>query len=397
LNLNQSNINQSPSYGGVTSITNGEVVYNNGRAILTPTAGATLAAGSSIRVTFPGNKTGSNFAPTIASVDGIAGSFAPLTNDGIDHIARAGATGALNVMTGWEMGRTINTLQDFGLLDSHSYLVSSDGTQIVFDPQGPAAWNATPESISALAATQMDPSVASYLVTGLLSCFADASSTYTYGFNAAALRGWSYTTTAQNITLGATSGTNNINRVGANVNGAEHITLVETVNSGSDDQYFGLVASILYDKLDSNSGGPEFTKYHSGNSIPCSPFNGPGGASNPFLIMSVNGNAVGARQQLSTLDCPYVNHCTSTAIVDPVAYASPGQFYNTNSNLIGASTNPFAIEPNVAVAYNPDHQGQWAQDVSGNWGQFSKKTFSGGLYWYKWNMCAGGTFNSNGC
>jgi len=77
--------------------------------------------------------------------------------------------------------------------------------------------------------------------------------------------------------------------------------------------------------------------------------------------MKVNGNSVGARQVLAYVDCTNANDCSATAVLDPVAYASPGQFYNTNNNLIGPSTNPFALEPNVAVAYNPDHQGQWAQ------------------------------------
>jgi hypothetical protein len=233
-------------------------------------------------------------------------------------------------------------------------------------------------------------------VSGLLSCFADASSQYTYGFNWAVMRGWSYTTTPHNVTVPAEIGTDNVSRVGANVNGVEQITLTETVNPGGGEK-IGLVRTLVYSTLDGWTTGPEFTKYHGSNAIPCSPFNGPGGPANPHLLMKVNGNSVGARQVLSFVDCANANDCTATAVLDPVAYASPGQFYNTNNNLIGPATNAFALEPNVAVAYNPDHQGQWAQDVSGNWGAFSKKTFSGGLYWYKWNMCAGGTFNPNGC
>jgi hypothetical protein len=393
LNLNESNINQSPSYGGVTSIINGEVVYNNGLAILAPTGSNTLGAGTSIQVSFTGNITGSNWTPTIANVDGVAGSFAPVTNDGVDNIARSVATAALNVVTGWEAGRTTTTLTDFPLLDSHSYVVS--GTQIVFDTNSIAGSLAPATAVSALASAQTDPGTASYLVSGLLSCFADASSQYTYAFNGAALRGWSYTTTGQNVTVGTTSGTNNIYRVGSNVNGAEHIALTETVNSGSQDNNFGLVSTILYDSIDTNP--PVYAKYHSGNGFPCSPFNGPGGSANPYLVVSVNGSSVGARQQLPTVICPYANHCTSTAVLDPVAYASPGQFYDTNGNLLGPSTNPFALAPNVALAYNPDHQGQWSQDVSSNWGEFSKKTFSGGSYWYKWSMCAGGVYSPNGC
>jgi len=205
LNLNQSNISQNPSYGGVTGIINGEAVYNNGLAILTPANGATLGPGASTQVTFTGTITGGNWTPTIANVDGVAGSFAPVTNNGVDNVARSVATAALNVITGWEAGRTTTTLTDFPLLDSHSYVVS--GTQIVFDTYSVAGYLAPASAVTALAAAQTDPATASYLVSGLLSCFADASSVYTYAFNGAALRGWSYTTTGQNITLGTTSGT----------------------------------------------------------------------------------------------------------------------------------------------------------------------------------------------
>jgi hypothetical protein len=403
LNLNESTIDKSPSYGGATGITGGEVVYNNGLAILTPTGAGTLGAGASVQVTFTGDITGSNWTPTIANVDGIAGSSAPATNDGVDHIARAVATGALNVVTAWESGRTTTDQTDFTLLDSHLYTVSSDGTQIVFQSRTPATWatatssTALASASSALATAQMDPSVASYLVSGLLSCFADATSQYTYGVNWAAMRGWSYTTKAQNTTVGASTGFDNISRVGANVNGTEEITLTETVNSGGEDTYFGIASSLVYSALDGWTTGPEFTKYQGSKAVPCSPFNGPGGPANPALLMTLNGDSVGARQVISFVDCTYADHCTSTVVLDPVAYASPGQFYDTNSNLMGTSTNPFALEPNVVVAYNPDHMGQWAEDVSGNWGMFSKKTFSGGTYLYKWNMCSGGTFNSNGC
>ena len=180
------------------------------------------------------------------------------------------------------------------------------------------------------------------------------------------------------------------------VDGATGFGSAVTVNPGGTEEV-GLALTLLYSALDTWTTGPEFTKYQGSNAIPCSPFNGPGGPANPDLVMKVNGSSVGARQYLPPVQCPNASDCTSSLMLDPVAYASPGQFYDSNNNLIGPSTNPFALAPNVALAYNPDHQGQWSQDVSSNWGEFSKKTFSGGSYWYKWSMCSGGVYSPNGC
>jgi hypothetical protein len=401
LNLWGATINGSnASNGGTAGVTNGSVYYNNGLAILTPANGQTLPAGASTSVTFTASSSNTNWWPTIETVDGVSGTSAPMWNDGIDHVSRAVATAALNTMVSFESNRTTWDGWDDALLDSYMYAVSSDGSQIVFDPSSAEYSSIPADAAAVLAAAQMDPSVASYLVAGLLSCFGDANGAYVYGFDAAALRGWSFTTTPENLTVNAPQiywgkGTDNIYRVGVNVNGAEQIQLKETVNPNSEDIWFGLVKGLSY------TGYTGFTtlkgKFHGSSSATCTPFNGPGGSANPYLVITVNGSPVSARSMQGAIDCPYSANCISTAVIDPVGYATAGQIYSSNGNLIGPSNNPFALDPNTLTAYSPDHQGQWAQDPAGNWGQFSVKVFSNGRYWYQWRECAGGRFNANGC
>jgi hypothetical protein len=239
--------------------------------------------------------------------------------------------------------------------------------------RSPKRWHANQAATSALEEVQLDPSVASYLVSGLLSCFGDTSGLETYSINAAAFRGWSYTTTAQNITLGTTVGTNNINRVGASVNGTERITLTETVNPSGEDQNFGLVSTLAYSDFDTHWGDSVYAKFHSGDSVPCSPFNGPGGTTNLDLVISLNGSQIGARQQVPITDCPYANHCVSTAVIDPIPYTQPGDYYDPSGQLVGLQTNPYTLVITQLYA-DPSHAGQWATRVVNGvqqWGTFS--------------------------
>jgi hypothetical protein len=388
--LNGASIQNSPQYGGVIGVSGGSVYYSGGLAIFTPVNGYTLPSGGTATVTFT-LIGGSNVS--IDSTDGISGTFAPVPNDGVDHVAHAVATSALNVVEAFEKGRTVVDQYDYYLLDSHLYTVSSDGSQLVFDPNAPGYSSIPQTAFSALATAQLDPSVAEYLVAGELSCLTDTSAWEVWGFNGAALRNWSYTTSQQTMNIGVwgSSATDTIQRVGANVGGSERITLTETVASGTNNS-FGLIQSIDYGNYEPVATGLWNNKYHGSNKIPCSPFNGPGGSpmaqGNPYLVLNVSGiGQIGAREQLAPKQCPVQNNCTSTAVIDPTAYASPGQFYDTTGNLVGPQGNPFLLEPNVVFGFNPDHTSQYAQDSYGNVGMFYKRQFVNGSYWYKWVQC----------
>jgi hypothetical protein len=398
INMNQSTLWQTAPHGGTQGVQNGSVYMMNGLAVFTPGQnGGAISPGSSISVSFQGVKTNSsNWQPTIASVDGIAGSVAPQPSDSIDHISRAAATAAISIAEAYESNKPSNNgdplynAYDFLLLDSHAYMLSSDGSQIVFDPSAPG-YNFIPTAaVAALAASQTHPSVAAYLTAGLQSCLSDTNSSWVWGFNAPALRGWSYTTTPQNITTNAMSsnfqanGTDQITRVGSVVGSTEQISLSETVTSGWDN-YFGLVMTLGYGAYSSTTP----SKFTGNQSDPCTPFNGPGGGTstqgNPYFLIKVNGQTVSARQQLSAQQCSTTSNCTSTALLDPVLYADAGQFYDNSGNLIGPKTNPFSLDPTTSNA-NPAHQNQYAVDSYGNPGSFYTRIMAGG-YVYKWVQC----------
>jgi hypothetical protein len=115
------------------------------------------------------------------------------------------------------------------------------------------------------------------------------------------------------------------------------------------------------------------------------PFNGPGG-SNPYLIVSVDGQAQAFKSY------PYVNcwnnagyRCTSTIEVDPVPYAEPRAYYDDVGQMLGTQSNPFVI---VGTLYaTSDHMGQWAtRTASGiqEWGTFSTAVAVLGITEYKY-------------
>jgi len=191
INFNQSTLQQGTSGAEVDTIA--------GVSVFTPTAnGHVVAAGGSTTFTFSGAITGSNYLPTIASVDGVANGAPGAGNpaDGVDHIARAVATGALNVAEAYENFKAPtngdpNYAQYDGLIwSAQSFVVS--GNKIAFDPNVPGYAFVPVQAQAQLDAMQDNPSVASYLVTGLASCFADTSGTLVYNFKAGVLKGFTY-------------------------------------------------------------------------------------------------------------------------------------------------------------------------------------------------------------
>jgi hypothetical protein len=79
-----------------------------------------------------------------------------------------------------------------------------------------------------------------------------------------------------------------------------------------------------------------------------------------FLVITLNGSRIPARFQGAGAKCP--NDCTSTMVLDPVAYATPGPDYNS-VGLVGPQPNPFWFDP-TQVAATIDHYGQWGTTTS---------------------------------
>jgi hypothetical protein len=356
--------------------------------VLTVTPGPTgqvLAAGASVTVTISGQYSGTWFSPAVVAVDGEANGTAGVSTDGVDHIARAAASGALGVAFSYENNKLPNNgdpnyaYYDGLIWSAQSYVISNG--QIAFDPNVPGYQFIPQQAMAALATVQQDPSVAEYLVAGLQSCFTDTSGQWTYYFDAATLRGFPTTTsgTLPGIPIPPSSyrpspynpvDTYTVSAK-AGAAGAEIITITE---KSTTDYWFGLLTSGQF----SNFGSPNsvLSKFTGGSSAMCSPFNGPGGGTtNPYLIITQNGAPVGARQQQVGAQC--MNGCTSTIVLDPIAYTIPGPQYDTSNNLLGPQNNPFTLDPTDIYA-DPTHYRQFSTNPSAQYGTFSKSmTFFG--------------------
>jgi hypothetical protein len=364
------NLNQSTLQPGIQSA---EVDIIEGVPVFTPNGNSrVLPAGATTTFAFSAAITGSNYVPTIASIDGVANGSPGAGNpaDGVDRIARAVATGALSVAEAYENYKLPsngdpNYAQYDGLIwSAQSYVIS--GNQIAFDPNVPGYAFVPVQAQAQLEAMQDNPSVASYLVTGLASCFADTSGTLVYNFKAGVLKGFEYPGPSSGTLPGGvpplgdwTPPGYNPNRAtdgfiatGTSVNGAEQITISMTSNA---DYWFGILTSSGFSSFSNTSAA--LAKFKNGNDTSCSPFNGPGGGTgNPLLVITLNGTTIQARYQGTGAQCQ--NGCKSTMIVDPVAYATPGAYYNV-SGLVGPQPNPYGFDPTQTAA-TIDHSGQWA-------------------------------------
>lgn len=166
---------------------------------------------------------------------------------------------------------------------------------------------------------------------------------------------------------------------GTSANGAERITLTA---KSSTDNWFGVVEYIdatafpgYSTKIDPKYQGHGTNtrlnpvSWHGHQRAGCTPFNGPGGSTNPYLVITQNGQPVPAWYYASATNC--TNGCTGTAVVDPIPYAEPGDYY-TAAGLMGTQANPFLIQTTLYA--DPAHASQWATRVANGvqqWGTFS--------------------------
>ncbi len=361
LNFNQSTLNQ----GTVGA----EALTINGVSVFTPTQnGKMIAAGGSVTFTVNAAITGSNYTPTVVTVDGMANGTPGAGNpaDGVDHIARAVATGALNLAEAYENNKLANkgdanyANYDGLIWAAQSYVLS--GSKIAFDTNVPGYQYIPVQALAQLDAMQDSPAVASYLAAGLASCFADTNGSEVYNFKAGVLKGFTYPGPVSGTLTGnsPSTSTDTFTATGAAVNGAEQITV--TMKS-STDMSFGILTASAFGVFGSPSA--IMSKFKSGNATSCSPFNGPGGGtSNPLLIITLNASTIAARVQAAGAQCQ--NGCTSVLVADPDGYNTVGPYYNA-IGLVGPQPNPFTYDSSQTAA-TPDHILQWATstDLNGN-------------------------------
>ena len=398
VNMGTITIAPANTSGAEVEVIAGYAVFNPGQN------GTTLPAnGGSTSFMFSGKYTGSSYtAPTVYLVDGHGNgnAGAEWPNDGTDHMSRATATGALNVVLAYENNKLPNNgdsnyaLYDSLLLSAHMYTINSTGTAIQFDANAPGYAFIPGAAFDALALAQDSKEVASNLVSGLASCFATTNGAEFYQFKANALKGYTQSSKLSGTVPGWTppSGNNVSNPVdnytvtSANLpSGATGITMSLT---SSLDYWF---SALAYNNISIFANSSKVTsKFTGGNVAGCSPFNGPGGVSNPHWVVTLNGQTLPARVVNPAQQCNNPG-CTSTLVIDPDAYAVAGPDTNANG-LVGTQTNPFEYDTSTNEC-TPDHYGQWAcyYDQNNNHvcGTFNvavvKKT--GQIAGYEWLQC----------
>jgi hypothetical protein len=357
-----------PNRDGGVNLINGQMVFNPDVSVNvgSGTTNAAIAANATVSLSVTANFTGTYTAPTIVTVDGMANGTGGVnsTQFGVDEVARAAASAALDIAIAYENNKLPNNgdsnyaYYDDMLLSSQPYTISNG--QVVFDSNAPGYAFVPSQAKAALAMAQEDPSVTSYLTSGLASCFSETGGFHVWAFRAEALKNYAWAAhTINNVPAepaplyyNSNSGkTDNFAVSSASALGQTQITITET---STNDQAFGM---IVWNDMHNFSGWAQSTstkftgdqaKYVSNNGYPsgnenfCSPFNGPGGYTNPYFLIKINGQTVPSRQEIGATLCS--PSCTaSTAVLDPAAYSTPGPQYDVKGNLLGAQSNPFTL------------------------------------------------------
>jgi hypothetical protein len=360
---------------------------------------ATISPGGAQKVTWSGNWNGTT--PSIVSVDGVANgtALAGIAAAGVDPIAKVAATAGFSIAVDYENGKLPNTgdslyyLYDETIWSAASFRVAAGNATIEYDPNAPG-YAFIPNSVKAdLAFAQLDPTVGSYLVAGLINCFASTDGSAEYGFKAQFLRGYKYPGPTSSSLTNSNGSIDYFSSKGASVGGTEQITI--SANS-TTDSWFGILSwfsglrfpsywTSVYPKFSGNNKntGANPATWHGVQANACTPFNGGGGSSNPYFVISQNGAQVPALFSAVTTQCQ--NGCTGTMVLDPVPYAEPGAYYNSSGTMVGTQSNPFSIVGSLYATV--DHQGQWAtRTVNGiqEWGTFTTPVAVLGVTEYKY-------------
>jgi hypothetical protein len=401
---------QQPSGAAVTSSTTANQAFFSdlgSNELFMPTIStANIAAGGSVTIKWSGDW--NNTTPSIVSVDGVGSGNALSGNpaDGLDPIALSAATTALQIAYDYERGKLGNNgdsnyaLYDQTIWSAQSFRIASGNASIEFDPNAPG-YAFIPNSVKAdLGFAQLDPTVASYLTAGLVSCFAVSDGSYDYGFRADFLKGFTYPTTHTGSITNSDGSVDHFTASGSALNKSQQAVSVSASSGPSNpDPWFNILrylqawtfptyGSNVYPKFQgatSNLGILHPGTWHGHYAVACSPFNGPGGSKNPYFVLNNNGssNVPAWFQGVGSQSCN--NGCSASFSADPVPYAEPGDYYDTSGNLVGTQANPFSIVGTLYAVV--DHESQWAtRTVNGvqEWGMFVTPVTLFGVTQYKY-------------
>jgi hypothetical protein len=286
-----------------------------------------------------------------------------------DAAQRAAATAAYQIMVAAaitcqnaESGSVGGPCWGDAILNSQRYSVS--GSTIIFNPSDALYGNVPNAAKAALAFAQESSATASFLVQGLQ--WAQAN---TNGQNAIvalpteALARFTYPGNSTPIpVMDGNAGNNRRTEV---VTGSAWCNTADVhfVDTSTDENGFAPFNVIPFTEM-SEPGAPK--TFTGGNAWPSTPFNGAGGGSNPYLIISLteNGQSIPVNWNSSsfpTENCGNSPACLGTIDVDPIPYTLPVDIYNANG-LVGPEPNPFNLVQSNEYA-DPSKEGDWATQV----------------------------------
>jgi len=244
------------------------------------------------------------------------------------------------------------------------YSVATGGATIVFNPSDPLYHYVPQSAQAALALVQQNATVAAFLVQGLQWAQENTNGTMSVvALPLEALASFTYPGNQTPITvLDGNAGGNRRSEVvtGSAWCGSTDIHFVDTSTLETGFSPFNLMTTTTM-----GEPGGTFPGYTGSNSWASTPFNGPGGGSNPYLVVSVteNGSPMSVNwnsTSFPTVSCATGGVCSGTIDIDPIPYSMPGTQYDVNGNVLGPQANPFNLSILDELA-DPSHAGQYAQ------------------------------------
>jgi hypothetical protein len=314
-----------------------------------------------------------------SSSGGSSGSGSNCPNGANDGQQRAAASAAFSIMRSAASACANSESGAFGgpcfgtdILASQRYTFS--GNTVVFDPSD-AEYGYVPQAAKvALAVAQLDSSVASFFVSGLQWARANTNGNWVpVMMPIQALAHFTYpgNKTPIQIVDGAAGGNRRSEVVTATAwcNTAD----IHFADTSTYEQNFAPFNVIDVQHANDTNAALNFK---GSNTYPTTPFNGPGNANNPYLVIALNGQQMNWNTPAAnwpTTSCNASPPCTGSIDIDPIPYTQPGDYYDINGNEIGPQGNPFALIITNQFA-DPSHAGQWATRIVGGvqqWGTFS--------------------------
>jgi hypothetical protein len=284
---------------------------------------------------------------------------------------QAAASAAYQIMTaaavackGNEGGTIGGPCWGDAILNSVRYSVAKGGATIEFNPTDSLYRYVPRAAQAALALIQQNSTVAAFLVQGLewaqkntdgtvsmVSIPLEALASFKYPGNQTPIA-------VQDGNAGGTRRTEVV--VGSEWCGATDIHFIDTSTDENGFSPFNLIPTTT---MSEPSGRfPGFTGSHA---WPSTPFNGPGGGSNPYLVVSVWENNVQQPVNWNSTSFPTENcgnspACQGTINIDPVPYSMPGTQYDVSGSVLGPQSNPYNLNVVDELA-DSSHQGEYAQ------------------------------------